>query len=77
MKSRPFAGAPPTEREFERWLTRDAGLSRSEARALMGAGFLGLKALRDAGRGSGKATNEAAALTSLIRDAARFLRLNP
>jgi len=50
IKSSPFAGSVPTERELERWLTRDAGLKRSEARALMGAGFRGLKALRDAGR---------------------------
>ncbi len=29
VKARPFAHRPPTEREFERWLTQDAGLSRS------------------------------------------------
>jgi HK97 family phage prohead protease len=67
------AGTPRSEREFERWLTRDAGLTRSEARALMGAGFKGLKALRDAGRG----TNEEAALAARMRDAARSLRSNP
>ena len=50
MKGRRFAGT--TMRDFERWLTRDAGLTRKEARALMSAGFSGLKALRDAGRGS-------------------------
>ncbi len=76
MKSRPFAGALPTEREFERWLTRDAGLSRSEARAVMGAGFFGLKALRDAGRGTPEGSSEETVLTSRIRDAARFLRCN-
>jgi Escherichia/Staphylococcus phage prohead protease len=27
VKARPFAHRPPTEREFERWLTQDAGLS--------------------------------------------------
>ena len=70
MKSRPFAEGLPTEREFERWLTRDAGLTRSEARAVMSAGFLGLKALRDAGRGM----NGDAGLASRIRDAARSLR---
>jgi hypothetical protein len=70
VKARPFERAAPTEREFERWLTRDAGLTRSEARALMGAGFHGLKALRDAGQGA----NEEARLASRIRDAARFLR---
>ncbi|MEQ1717269.1 MAG: HK97 family phage prohead protease [Hyphomicrobium sp.] len=48
VKARPFAGHAPTEREFERWLTRDAGLTRGEARAVVRAGFDGLKALRDA-----------------------------
>lgn len=55
MKARPFDGATPTERDFERWLTRDAGLTRKEARALMGAGFDGLKALRDAGQATPEA----------------------
>jgi hypothetical protein len=50
VKQAPFRGASPTEREFERWLTRDAGLTRGEARALMGSGLKGLKALRDARR---------------------------
>jgi hypothetical protein len=72
VKARPFAEAAPTEREFERWLTRDAGLTRSEARAVLRAGFHGLKALRDAGQGE----NEEARLASRIRDAARFLRCN-
>ena len=72
MKARPFAGATPTERDFERWLTRDAGLTRREAHALMSAGFNGLKALRDAGRGA----NEEAELAAQMRDAARFLRSN-
>ncbi len=54
VKARPFAAALPTEREFERWLTRDAGLTRGEARALMHAGITGLKAFRNtAGRGGG------------------------
>ena len=35
VRSAPFAGRVPTTREFERWLTRDAGLTRSQARALM------------------------------------------
>ncbi len=72
MKLSPFAGALPTERELERWLTRDAGLKRSEARALMGAGFKGLKALRDAG---GHDTEETA-LATRIRAAAAFLTSN-
>jgi hypothetical protein len=38
-----------SERELERMLTRDAGLSRSVALALMGGGYNGIKAMRDAG----------------------------
>lgn len=38
-----------TERDFERWLTRDAGLSRSEAIVVINSGFKALKAKRDAG----------------------------
>ena len=48
VKSRPFVEAVPTERSFERWLTRDAGLTRSEARAISRSGLKGLQALRDA-----------------------------
>jgi len=40
----------PTEREFERWLTQDAGFSRRQARALIRDGFNGLNSLRDAGQ---------------------------
>ncbi len=48
IKSDPFGGIAPSQREFERWLTRDAGFTRSEARAVMRDGFTGLKYLRDA-----------------------------
>ena len=63
-------GDQPTEREFERWLTRDAGLTRSEARAVIRSGFKGLHALRDAGgdRHGGQELAEA------IRRAADTLR---
>lgn len=40
-----------TERDFERILTQDAGLSRSVARKLMASGFDAIKAMRDAGDG--------------------------
>lgn len=40
-----------TERELERMLTQDAGLSRSVARRLMTGGFEAVKAMRDAGEG--------------------------
>jgi uncharacterized protein len=51
VKASPFGTSTPTEREFERWLTRDAGFTRSEARAVLRSGLNGLKALRDAGQG--------------------------
>lgn len=69
VKARPFAGAAPTLREFERWLTRDAGLTRLEARAILRSGFTGLKALRDAG----PTFTADAALAQRIRTAARRL----
>lgn len=40
-----------TERDFERVLTQDAGLSRSVARRLMAGGYDAVKAMRDAGGG--------------------------
>ena len=40
-----------TERDLERMLTQDAGLSRSVARRLMTGGFEAVKAMRDAGDG--------------------------
>lgn len=41
-----------SEREFERMLTRDAGLSRSLAQRLMAGGYDAIKAMRDAGDGA-------------------------
>ncbi|WP_246727684.1 HK97 family phage prohead protease [Chelativorans sp. Marseille-P2723] len=38
----------PTHREFERWLTRDAGLTRSEAKTVIARGFAHLLRERDA-----------------------------
>jgi HK97 family phage prohead protease len=69
LKSRPFAARLPTEREFERWLTRDAGLKRSEARAVMREGLKGLASLRDAGRASGPQL----AILERIEEATRLL----
>jgi hypothetical protein len=51
VKAKPFVAATPTEREFERWLTQDAGFTRSEARAFLAHGLKGLVAKRDAGSG--------------------------
>ena len=69
IKARPFAVSVRTERDFERWLTRDAGLTRMEARAVLRSGFEGLKALRDAGLGF----DDDAALSSRFRAAARLM----
>jgi len=38
----------PTTREFERWLMRDAGLSRKQARLVIHSGFKALESTRDA-----------------------------
>ncbi len=70
VKSRPFAARTPTERDFERWLTRDAGLSRTEARALMRSGLKGLIATRDAGETSDGMQH----LAATIGRAARLLQ---
>lgn len=41
-----------TERDFERWLTREAGFTRSEALTIINRGFKALRATRDAGTGA-------------------------
>lgn len=51
VKSRPFKEQMPTQRQMERWLTRDAGLTRMEARAVLADGYTGLSSLRDARAG--------------------------
>jgi len=70
VKSSPFGGAVPTERQFERWLAREAGFTRSEARALMRAGFHGLKSRRDAGPDA----TEAARIRAQIRRTIALLK---
>jgi len=69
VKARPFAARLPTEKELARWLARDAGLTRSEARALMLSGLKGLRALREASAGGG--TEER--LAARMRQAARHI----
>ncbi|EKF40632.1 HK97 family phage prohead protease [Nitratireductor indicus C115] len=60
-------GVPlPTAREFERWLTRDAGLTRREARVVIAKGFAALSRERDAAPGE----NANGQLAALIRRAA-------
>lgn len=61
-------GALPTVREFERWLTRDAQLTRAEARTVIARGFSALSRERDASR------NTVEGLAARIREAARNIR---
>lgn len=70
VKSRPFAECLPTEREFERWLMQDAGLSRSEARAVSRGGLKGLAATQDAAG----ATSDEACLRAKLAGLASYLR---
>ena len=73
VKCSPFGGRVPTERQFERWLVRDAGFTRTEARSLMRSGLSGLKSRRDAGTvANGDADDVTPAvrrLTALIKSA--------
>jgi len=62
-------GRPPTMREFERVLTRDAGLTRNQAKAVMAGGFKALTARRDARGGAGDT-----AFAARIKRAAKALR---
>lgn len=68
-RGRPLGPGTPSERDIERWLTRDAGLTRREARALMRDGLKGWRALRDAGTGSDGDRE----LAKRMREAARRL----
>jgi hypothetical protein len=58
----------PTIREFERWLTRDAGLTRGDARAVITRGFASLTRERDA------APDDPSALARKIRRAATLFQ---
>ena len=56
----------PTTREFESWLTRDAGLTRGEARCVIARGFASLVGARDAAP-DGR-------LADRLREATRMMR---
>ena len=60
-------GALPTIRTFERWLTRDAGLTRGEARTVIAKGYANLVAGREAAPGS---TSD---LVNRLREATRMM----
>lgn len=72
VKHRPFSASPPSERTLERWLTQDAGLTRSEARALLRHGLKGLSGMRDAA-----AEPTAEALAARLAGVAQLLRNHP
>lgn len=55
-----------TERDFERWLMQDAGLSRSEARVVINQGFKSLISMQDAG------SSELAVLADALKSRAVF-----
>ncbi len=62
----PAQGDLPSERDFERYLMRDAGFSRSQARTIVGSGYKALmpgakRPVRDAGPGSGQDLEDLAA----------------
>jgi uncharacterized protein len=62
----------PSIRTFEHWLTRDAGLSRSQARRVIAKGYASLKRGRDAAETI--MPTAPAGLVARIRDAAAILK---
>lgn len=74
VKSAPGAGhgrGLPTTRQFERWLTRDAGLTRTEARTVIAKGFTHLTGRLDAAALSTEPRHD---LAGRMRLAARAFR---
>ena len=65
IKQRPFAGRRPSARDFERWLTEDAGLTRSQAQAVIRHGLKGL-ALAEAAAGNAHVAPDIAARLSSL-----------
>jgi len=64
VKHKLETGNLPTERDFERLLTRDAGFSRTQAQRIIRDGYRSLSAVRDAGDSD---------LAAAIRRAARVM----
>ncbi|WP_306118136.1 MULTISPECIES: HK97 family phage prohead protease [unclassified Roseitalea] len=64
------AAALPTRRDFERWLVRDAGLTRRQARIVISKGFAALDGAREA---AASETSAGLMLAETIRRAARHL----
>jgi HK97 family phage prohead protease len=59
----------PTERQFEDWLVRDAGFSRSQAKAIISSGYKSLSSTRDAANGDDGLKESMNRLTQLLRSA--------
>lgn len=64
-------GVLPSERDFERWLRRDVGLSRSQSRLVVAKGYRALAVTRDA---DGLQPAEAKALMRRIARATRLFQ---
>ena len=62
------SGKLPTTREFERWLVRDAGLTRQNAKAVIRSGYKNLVAKQDA------VGNESKRLLGTMRRATRLMK---
>ncbi|MEO0793380.1 MAG: HK97 family phage prohead protease [Pseudomonadota bacterium] len=71
VKASRFPAGALSARDFERWLTQDAGLTRREARAIARDGLKGLQAQRDAGADQSEATDR---LREQIAEAAGLIR---
>ncbi|MHA1523010.1 MAG: HK97 family phage prohead protease [Alphaproteobacteria bacterium] len=65
-------GRPPTQREFERWLMRDAGFTRSQAKAVIAHGYKAAGPARDARMPAASH----APLVGRLKSAARLMRSN-
>ncbi len=63
--------ALPTRRAFERWLTRDAGLTRKEARALLRSGYDALHRTQDAAEGDMRRLRATIARATTLLNSAR------
>ncbi len=68
------SGTLPTIREFERWLTRDAGLSRQEARTVIAKGFATLAQKFRPEEPRDAFSNDSQSMADRLRQAAHYFR---
>lgn len=64
-------GRLPTEREFERYLMRDAGFGAQEAKAIIANGY---KSLNTTARDAGNGNNDNAGLAQILQQATALMR---